>query len=179
MLGAIGTQFVMDTCLQFFKSSYVAYLVVIALLVCQIILVSGHWTIYFHKYLSDGKTKGAWQCGMREVAEYAWLNRDAFEKIAISSPMGQPYIFLLFYGGPYNPFDYQKVAKTMPYNAYGFWEQDSFDKFSFTHDLRCERGVKSLQISLNKDVMTQQNQTKEWIMHGSGSTRFYSFVCKN
>ena len=179
MLGAIGTQFVMDTCLQFFKSSYAAYLVVIALLVCQIILVSGHWTIYFHRYLSDGKTKGAWQCGMREVAEYAWLNRDAFEKIAILSPMGQPYIFLLFYGGPYPPEKYQKIAKQLPYNAYGFWEQDSFDKFSFTHDLRCERGVKSLQISLNKDVMTQQNQTKEWIMHGSGSTRFYSFVCKN
>ncbi|MEI7652889.1 MAG: hypothetical protein WCJ70_01235 [bacterium] len=179
MLGSIGAGYVADICVRFFKSPLIAYLIIATLFAVQIMLVSDHWSTYFYRYLKDPQTCSTWQCGMQDVAEFAWQNYDAFEKITISSPMGQPYIFMLVYGGPYPPQKYQKIAKQLPYNSYGFWEQGSFDKFSFTHDLRCERGVKSLQISLTKDVMTQQNQTKKWTMHGSGSTRFYSFVCKN
>ncbi len=93
------------------------------------------WRSYFDIYLTDPRTHESWQCGMRSVAEYAWKNHNFYDRISISRRLGQPYIFLLFYGGPYPPERYQKIAKRMPRNEYGFWEQDQFDIFDFTTDL--------------------------------------------
>lgn len=110
------------------------YITFILLIFFHTYSLATNWQTYFDKYLSDLNTKKAWQCGMREVSKLAWQKYDDYNKIYISSALGQPYIFLLFYGSPYPPKKYQKVAKRMPYNEYGFWEQDSFDKFVFVDE---------------------------------------------
>ncbi|MFO0703169.1 MAG: glycosyltransferase family 39 protein [Patescibacteria group bacterium] len=113
------------------KNKYALLTLTSLLIATHIFFVYGNWNKYFNTYLNDPKTKLSWQCGMKEVATKAWQNYDKFDKIYIDNSLGQAYIYLLFYGGPYSPSKYQKVAKTMPYNEYGFWEQESFDKFVF------------------------------------------------
>lgn len=107
-------------------------LILFLLVASHLLNITSRWNTYFHRYLNDARTKSAWQCGMKEVSQLAWKNYDEYKKINVTRRLGQPYIFLLFYGGPYPPEKYQKVARTMPYNEYGFWEQESFDKFTFT-----------------------------------------------
>jgi 4-amino-4-deoxy-L-arabinose transferase-like glycosyltransferase len=88
------------------------------------------WKAYFVRYLKDERTLRSWQCGTKEMSDYVWQNYDKFEHFVITRAYGQPYIFLLF-NKPYPPDVYQKIAKQGTYNEYGFWEQDSFDKFTF------------------------------------------------
>lgn len=137
--------------------------------------ISNNWINYFDRYLNDPQTKGAWQCGMEEVSKLAWQNYKKYDHINISSPMGQPYIFLLFYGGPYTPSNYQKIARQMPYNKYGFWEQESFDKFSFSKEPVCKPDSKSFNIGLSDKKIqgSSQNESKSKIGH----FYIYSFEC--
>lgn len=178
MLGAIGVQYIRDVCLRLFRSFFLTYIILIIIFIIQAIVVMNHWSIYFEKYLSDARTKGAWQCGMQEVAEYAWQNYDDYERIAISSHMGQPYIYMLFYGGPYNPSEYQSIAKTMPYNEYGFWEQESLDKYRFTKDLSCIKESKDLLLALKKSEFSKSMSTDMVLTHQGKHSVFYSFYCK-
>lgn len=156
-----------------FSNVYLTYLLVFVILAVHTYLVATTWGRYFNEYLSDSKSGIAWQCGMKEVAEYAWANYDEYDKINIASTMGQPYIFLLFYGGPYPPSKYQKVAKIMPYNTYGFWEQETFDKFSFSKSAVCDETGTILNITNDKTLIDARNVRYQKLPHG-----FYASSCK-
>ncbi len=178
MLIARGTLTISEMITRFFHSPSAGRLMIVGIVLVQLVLISGHWSTYFHRYLGDSKTRGAWQCGMEDVAVFAWKNYQSYDRIAISSPMGQPYIYMLFYGGPYPPASYQKIAKKMPYNEYGFWEQDSFDKFLFEQKPRCERGVKSLNIVFRKEDADPALIEDRLQVHSDGTQTFYSFTCQ-
>ncbi len=155
------------------SNKYFAYLFVFVVLAVHTCLAATTWGKYFNEYLSNPKTSIAWQCGMKQVAKYAWENYGEYDKINIASTMGQPYIFLLFYGGPYPPSEYQKVSKVMPYNTYGFWEQETFDRFTFAKSAICDPEGRTLNITNNKALLGAININLQKLSHG-----FYAFSCK-
>lgn len=132
---------------------------------------------YFIDYLDtpSALVVGQWQCGSQEMSQYVWSNYDDFRHIVITRQNGQPYIFLLFYGGPYPPRQYQKVARTMPYNEYGFWEQESFDKFDFQKPVIYDARPDTLYIMTAQEVKAQKIAPSKLtpIMH-RGQVRYYA-----
>lgn len=153
------------------------YLVAIPIIILMfhIFTLQSNWSKYFNGYLSDYVTKGAWQCGMDKVAKYAWQNYRKYKSINISSPFGQAYIYMLFYGGPFSPNNYQKIAKTMPYNEYGFWEQEAFDKFTFNKNIDCSPGTNKLNITISKEKPSKSFQGRVFDIEPSFS--IYTFDC--
>ncbi|MEI6327137.1 MAG: glycosyltransferase family 39 protein [Candidatus Roizmanbacteria bacterium] len=90
------------------------------------------WNYYFYKYFTDPQTQSATQAGMTEVTKIAWSLEKGYKTIYVSNRFGQAYIYMLMFGGPVDPRKYQQIAKTQPYNEYGFWEQPTFtSKFIF------------------------------------------------
>ena len=63
----------------------------------------------------------------------------------------------------------------MPYNMYGFWEQESFDKFTFSKEPVCKPSTKSLNIVLSKKTM--QEDVNGELKSKIGSLYLYSFEC--
>lgn len=102
------------------------------LIVIHSLSLYSSWNNYFGKYLTDPRTLSATQTGMKEVALTAWSLSQEYKTVYVSNRYGQAYIYMLLYGGPFDPKEYQSIANTQPYNEYGFWEQPKLtDKFIF------------------------------------------------
>lgn len=118
--------------LEHISNQRLRFSLLIILWVIHISLLCSSWHYYFEKYLTDPKTLAATQTGMNEVAQTAWSLSQKYKTVYVSNKFGQAYIYLLIYGGPMDPKKYQSIAKTQPYNEYGFWEQPKLtDKFIF------------------------------------------------
>lgn len=138
--------------------------------------ITSSWRYYFTTYLHHPQTYRSWQCGMDEVAQTAWRLHDRYEKIYITRRLGQPYIYLLFYGGPYDPTKYQKVASSGTYNEYGFWEKDTFGKYIFAvprHLLLPHEAAIIHVDDREKSVFKDTQPTRT--IHHKGTPLFYVF----
>lgn len=119
--------------LEHISNQRLRFSLLVILGIIHISLVYSSWYYYFDKYLTDPKTLAATQTGMKEVAQTAWSSSQKYKTVYVSNKFGQAYIYLLTFGGPMDPQKYQLIAKTQPYNEYGFWEQPRLtDKFVFS-----------------------------------------------
>jgi len=70
-----------------------------------------------------------WQYGHKQAVNFAWENKDKYDKIYFSRDYGEPYIFFLFYT-QYPPAKYQQLPKIRAKRYNWVWV-DQFDKFYF------------------------------------------------
>ncbi|MCX6730813.1 MAG: hypothetical protein NTZ55_03120 [Candidatus Roizmanbacteria bacterium] len=88
------------------------------------------WDFYLFHYPKRLITIHAWQCGYKEVNEYIKKEYDSTNRFYITSDIGMPYIFTLFYQ-QYPPEQYQKEAALSTPDEYGFGQVEKFDKYLF------------------------------------------------
>ena len=112
------------------KNVYFYFLVGVLICAFGYFAVS-QWDFYLFHYPKRLTTIHAWQCGYREVGEFINKNYDKYDRFYITSDIGMPYIFTLFYT-QYPPQKYQKQAHLSSPDEYGFGQVKGFDKFIFT-----------------------------------------------
>lgn len=154
---------------------FISFVLLVSIII-HIFQLSQSWHNYFTIYLFD--KSAFWQCGAKEMSDYVWSNYQRFDKFYITSANSQPYIYLLFYK-PYPPADYQKIATIKPYNQYGFWEQDGFDKFIFRKHNKIEQSAKSAFILTPEEVKLGNIDLSSLLqLKSCGSTRYYVYETK-
>jgi hypothetical protein len=105
--------------------------VLFLLCVCQLFASHRAWAYYEYIYRNDTDAHHAWSGGMEEVAQYAWQKYDSYQRIYISPRYGQGYIYMLLYGGPYDPKKFQKLSKNTTRDMYGFFTQKELGHIRF------------------------------------------------
>lgn len=112
------------------KKNIYSYLIVgcVICLFCYFALMQ--WDFYLFHYPKRLVTIHAWQAGYKEVNDYIQKNYNSISHFYITSDIGQPYIFTLFYL-QYPPERYQKEAILSAADEYGFGQVEKFDKFTF------------------------------------------------
>ncbi|MDP2585497.1 MAG: glycosyltransferase family 39 protein [Candidatus Levybacteria bacterium] len=112
---------------------------------------------------------GEWQYGYKDSVEYVKSVEKNFNNIYITSDMGRPYIYYLFYTKT-DPriFREESVVRR---DAFGFVTIDRFGKYNFLNDvtkINNGRGDKNLFIKTPNNVPEKANRLKTFnILNGS------------
>lgn len=90
---------------------------------------------YYHGYYTHypKQFSGEWQYGYRESINYVETIKNDYKKIYITSELGRPYIYYLFYA-KVSPDFFQKTA-TIKRDPFGFVTVEKFDKYFFARNL--------------------------------------------
>lgn len=90
-----------------------------------------NWDFYINHYPKRALVIRAWECGYKQLTSYIKDHYDQYDQFYITRRIGQPYMFLLFYL-KFPPEQYQKQARLLGHDQYGFGWVEKFDKFIFT-----------------------------------------------
>lgn len=117
------------TFLNFFKKHRFRILIVsmFILFVNALYFIHGYWAHYAREY------SGEWQYGYKESISYVSSVEGDYEQINITSVLGRPYIYYLFYNNV-DPRDFRK-SSDINREALGFVNVKGFGKFRFEKDL--------------------------------------------
>lgn len=125
-----------------------------SLLFSAVVVVIFFVSTYLHQYYIHLPQQYAleWEYGFSKLIPYILQNHQQYQKIVISDRYDQPYILWLFYS-KYNPEKYQRTAKTIGDNKFGFTTITSFDKFEFRPISKEDiaEGQNTLFVSANED----------------------------
>lgn len=105
-----------------------------------------NFSYYIHQYYIQYPRvyPAAWEYGFKELTSYLKTKENDVEKIYVTNKYDQPYILLAFYLA-YPPEDFQKEARLLPRDEYGFSTVDHFGKYYFgkidLDTLPAEKGV--------------------------------------
>lgn len=90
---------------------------------------------YLHNYYSHYAVKysGEWQYGYREGIQFAKTIENNYDTIYLSSTIGRPYMYTLFYTG-YDPNAYMRT-KDASFDTAGFYHVNGFGKYRFVDSM--------------------------------------------
>ena len=109
---------------------------------------------YLHGYYKHYSVEysGEWQYGYKESTEYVRNEQDKYDRILVTTSIGRPYIYYLFYLKTI-PSVFQKDA-IIRRDAFGFVNVDGYGKYRFGGDLNAlvEKDFKNLYINSASEV---------------------------
>jgi len=112
---------------------------------------------------------GEWQYGYRDSIKYVKSVEDNFNNIYITSDMGRPYIYYLFYTKT-DPRIFREDS-VVRRDAFGFVTVDKFGKYNFLNGatkINNKKGSKNLFIKTPGNVPEKVNRLKIFnILNGS------------
>lgn len=118
---------------QIFNKRYKKIIIFIILLF-YLFFIYYNWDFYLNHYPKRALVIRAWECGYKQLTSYIQDNYDKYDQFFITRRPGQPYMFLLFYL-KYPPEKYQKQARLLGDDQYGFGWVEKFDKFIFNFQI--------------------------------------------
>lgn len=121
--------------------------------------------VYFlHGYLTHypREFSGEWQYGYKESIKYVSSVENKYNQIAVTSELGRPYIYYLFYKR-IDPADFRKTAK-IKREAFGFVTVEGFGKYIFSKDLNLIRGNNILYVNVPGKVPSSANLVKTFYL---------------
>lgn len=125
------------------------------LLTNVLFFLHGLFTHYPREYSQE------WQYQYKESVEYVVQNKDKFDNIIVTSEIGRPYIYYLFFQ-KYKPDVFRNTAK-INRDSFGFVSVESFDKFYFTPNPNTlKKNGKNLYIDLPGKVPKGAHIKKEF-----------------
>lgn len=135
-----------------------------------IVLLLGNFAYYYHGYLSHypREYSGEWQYGYKEVVSYVTSVKGTYEQVYITSEVGRPYIYFLYYE-PIDPETFRKNA-TVTRDVFGFVTVDRVGKYYFSKiPAKMEtNGKKTLYIDVPKQVPEGSRVVKTFpLLNGS------------
>jgi len=90
---------------------------------------------YLHNYYAHyaRKYSGEWQYGYREGIQFAQTIESKYDTIYLSSTIGRPYMYTLFYTG-FDPKEYMRI-KDASFDTAGFYHVNGFGKYKFVDSM--------------------------------------------
>lgn len=107
---------------------------------------------------------GEWQYGYKDSIEYVKSVEDKYEQIFVTTELGRPYIYYLFYTKT-DPNTFRK-SNVVKRDAFGFVTVSGFGKYKFTNEVKNFRRVneENLFISTPRDIPAKANKLKTFYL---------------
>lgn len=142
-----------------------------------LILFTINFSYFYHTYFSHyaKSFSGEWQYGYKEAINYVSQNLDNYEQIRMTTELGRPYAYYLFYL-KFSP-DKFRSNSTIERDVFGFVNVKKFDKFLFEKDLNKEEAGnrKILYINDNYNVPKSAHILKTFnLLNGTGILTAYT-----
>lgn len=143
------------------KQSYPRYAFFMILIIGILLMIN---TLYYlHGYYKHFPMQysGEWQYGYKESIEFVKNNHDNYNAVYVTSELGRPYIYYLFYTKtPPSEFRESSVVKR---DVFGFVNVESFGKFHFLKSLEnVKKGQKALFIDKPEKIPASAKLLKEF-----------------
>ncbi len=125
-------------------------------------LILLNFTYFIHNYLThySREFSGEWQYGYKESIDFASKNSGSYDKIYVTTALGRPYIYYLFYL-KYDPKTFRSEADIYR-EPLGFVHVNSFSNFEFADDLGEINEPHSLYIALPREIPDNAEIVKEF-----------------
>lgn len=121
-----------------------------------LLLLIGNFFYFYHDYYTHyaNQFSGEWQYGYKDSISYVNKVQDNYDNIQVTSALGRPYIYYLFYTKT-DPQVFRKTAK-IERSPFGFVTVLSFGKYSFpqSFDYEIAKKEKVLYISTPSNLPT-------------------------
>lgn len=133
---------------------------------------------FYHGYINSypNEFSGEWQYGYKDSINYVLENQDKYDQIFVSTELGRPYVYYLFYSKT-DPSYFRKNAK-ISRDAFGFVSVDGFYKYLFMRNLSKishPKNMRTLYISVPKDIPANANVVKEFpLLNGGVALKAYT-----
>lgn len=151
------------------KLKYLMVAICFSLLVLNVLYyLHGYYTHYAREY------SGEWQYGYKESIRYVENVQDNYKKIYITSDLGRPYVYYLFYLKT-DPRVFRKEA-IVKRDSFGFVSVDGFGKYSFLNKgVKIDRkNEKTLFLKTPNNVPDKANKLKTfYLLNGNSSLVAY------
>jgi len=122
-----------------------------------ILFLTFNFLYYLHGYYTHypREFSGEWQYGYKESIMFAETVQDQYNKIYVTTILGRPYIYYLFYTQTH-PLDF-RTNSDVKRDVFGFVEVDRFGKYYFAQDLHKLNSSENniLYINIPKEVPVQ------------------------
>lgn len=117
---------------------------------------------------------GEWQYGYKDSISYVESQKDNFDQINITTELGRPYIYYLFYTKK-NPKDYREGA-IIEREVFGFVNVNGFDKYRFAKNLSdIGNNKKVLYVNIPNGVPSGANILKTfYLLNGNKALVAYT-----
>jgi 4-amino-4-deoxy-L-arabinose transferase-like glycosyltransferase len=138
--------------------------IIFSLLILNIVYFLHDYYVHYAKEFS-----GEWQYGYKDSITYAQSVEEKYNNIYITSAMGRPYIYYLFYTKT-DPRTFRNEASVRR-DSFGFVTVDKFGKYNFINDVTKidnNRGIKNLFIQTPQNVPSKVKiLNKFYLLNGS------------
>ncbi|MEX2007758.1 MAG: glycosyltransferase family 39 protein [Candidatus Levyibacteriota bacterium] len=126
----------------------------------------GNFLYFYHGYMAHypRQFSGEWQYGYKESIDYVLSHQDSYDQINITTELGRPYIYYLFYSRT-NPLQFRKSAQ-ISRDAFGFVSVNGFSKFRFAKDLSEieSKSDRTLYVDVPKSVHPKGSIVKSFFL---------------
>jgi len=122
-----------------------------------------NFSYFLHNYLNhySREFSSEWQYGYKEAVEFAEENKYNYDSIYVTTELGRPYIYFLFYS-KYAPEKFRSEAKIRR-EVLGFVHVDGFDKYHFLDDFsEIDLDGNNLYVNTPSEVPESANIIKEF-----------------
>ncbi|MEX2012936.1 MAG: glycosyltransferase family 39 protein [Candidatus Levyibacteriota bacterium] len=138
--------------------------------------LAGNFIYFSHGYFMhySREFSGEWQYGYKESVGYVLANQEKYDQINITTELGRPYIYYLFYSKT-DPRDFRNDAQ-INRDAFGFVSVDGFSKYRFAKDLPMiqSKSDRTLYIEVPGFVHPQANIIKTFnLLNGKPALNAY------
>jgi len=134
------------------------------------LLLAANFIYFYHGYLTfyPREFSGEWQYGYKDSINYVLQNGSSYDQINITTALGRPYIYYLFYAKT-SPADFRKEAQ-ISRDVFGFVSVNGFSKYKFGQDLLAIKTDKKkiLYIDIPKYLPANANIVKEFFLLNGG-----------
>ncbi len=141
------------------------------------LLLAGNFFYFYHGLFShySREFSGEWQYGYKDSINYVLANQDKYDQINITTELGRPYAYYLFYSKT-EPSDFRKTAQ-ISRDTFGFVSVNGFSKFRFAKNLS---GIQSeskniLYVDIPKSVPPDANIVETFnLLNGEAVLKAYT-----
>lgn len=171
ILTAVGAIVFLNWMRKFGKTKLSVAYVILSLLLAM------NFLYFYHGYLAyyPQEFSGEWQYGYKDSINYVLANEKNYDQLDITTVLGRPYIYYLFYG-KVNPQYFRKTAQVSR-DAFGFVSVNGFSKYRFAQDLSKIKNPskKVLYIDAPTNVPSKANIVKDFnLLNGGVAFRAYT-----
>ncbi len=129
-----------------------------------LLILFGNFLYFYHGYtvFYPNKFSGVWQYGYKESIPYVLEEQDKYDEVVITSQLGRPYIYYLFYTKT-DPEVFRKEA-VVSRDVFGFVEVEKFGKYTFVRNASSIRDTNKniLYIGIPEEVPQEAKVLKRF-----------------
>jgi hypothetical protein len=142
-----------------------------------LLLLTLNFVYFAHDYITHYpyEYSGDWQYGYKQSVDYAKSVEKNYDSVEITTALGRPYIYYLFYTKT-NPVTFRQTAN-ISRDVFGFVTVNGFEKYHFESEFNYDlnKGKKVLYINIPKAVPVNAKILQKFnLLDGEGQLVAYT-----